>query len=170
MKIMVTGGAGFIGANFIYYELREHPEDRIICYDALTYAGNIATLNSAREYSQFSFVQIALLFIPFLNRSIRMLLSILQQSHMWIALSRHRRSSFKRTLLGRVYCLMHAANMELNAIIRYRRMRFMVTYHWIVRIFSLQRRRRCIPLVRILPPRHLPISLCRHMHVPMECL
>ena len=57
MKIMVTGGAGFIGANFIYYELREHPEDRIICYDALTYAGNIATLNSAREYSQFSFVR-----------------------------------------------------------------------------------------------------------------
>jgi dTDP-glucose 4,6-dehydratase len=57
MKIMVTGGAGFIGANFIYYELRKHSEDQIICYDALTYAGNIATLNAAREHSQFSFVR-----------------------------------------------------------------------------------------------------------------
>ena len=46
MKIIVTGGAGFIGANFIYYELREHPEDRIVCYDALTYAGNLATLDA----------------------------------------------------------------------------------------------------------------------------
>ena len=57
MKIIVTGGAGFIGANFVYYELREHPEDTIICYDALTYAGNVATLDAAREYPQFSFVR-----------------------------------------------------------------------------------------------------------------
>jgi len=58
MKIIVTGGAGFIGANFIYYELRTHPEDQIICYDALTYAGNLATLDAAKEYySQFSFVR-----------------------------------------------------------------------------------------------------------------
>ena len=57
MKIIVTGGAGFIGANFVYYELREHPEDAIVCYDALTYAGNLATLDAAREYPQFSFVR-----------------------------------------------------------------------------------------------------------------
>ena len=57
MKIIVTGGAGFIGANFVYYELREHSEDAIVCYDALTYAGNLATLDAAREYPQFSFVR-----------------------------------------------------------------------------------------------------------------
>lgn len=57
MKIIVTGGAGFIGANFIYHELREHPEDRIVCYDALTYAGNLATLDAARKHPQFSFVR-----------------------------------------------------------------------------------------------------------------
>ena len=57
MKIIVTGGAGFIGANFVYYELREHPEDQIICYDALTYAGNLATLDAAQENPQFSFVR-----------------------------------------------------------------------------------------------------------------
>ena len=57
MNIIVTGGAGFIGANFVYYELREHPEDRIICYDVLTYAGNLATLDAARAHPQFSFVR-----------------------------------------------------------------------------------------------------------------
>ena len=39
MKILVTGGAGFIGGNFVHYMLREHPEDEILCVDALTYAG-----------------------------------------------------------------------------------------------------------------------------------
>ena len=57
MKIIVTGGAGVIGANFVYYELREHPEDRIVCYDALTYAGNLATLDAAQKNPQFSFVR-----------------------------------------------------------------------------------------------------------------
>ena len=36
MNIVVTGGAGFIGGNFVYYELEKHPEDKIICFDALT--------------------------------------------------------------------------------------------------------------------------------------
>jgi len=44
MKIIVTGGAGFIGGNFIYYMVNKHPEDQIICVDALTYAGNLSTL------------------------------------------------------------------------------------------------------------------------------
>ena len=57
MKIIVTGGVGFIGANFVYYELREHPEDAIVCYDALTYAGNLATLDAAKENPKFAFVR-----------------------------------------------------------------------------------------------------------------
>ncbi|EKU70439.1 dTDP-glucose 4,6-dehydratase [Selenomonas sp. F0473] len=56
MNVIVTGGAGFIGANFVYYELRTHPEDRIVCYDALTYAGNLATLDEARKAPNFLFV------------------------------------------------------------------------------------------------------------------
>ena len=46
-KILVTGGAGFIGSNFIYYQLSHHPEDFLICMDSLTYAGNISTLKAA---------------------------------------------------------------------------------------------------------------------------
>ncbi len=57
MKIIVTGGAGFIGSNFVYYLLREHPEDRVVCYDALTYAGDLETLSEAMKDERFSFVR-----------------------------------------------------------------------------------------------------------------
>ena len=56
MKIVVTGGAGFIGSNFVYYELKNHPEDTIICYDALTYAGNLETLDEAQKNDKFKFI------------------------------------------------------------------------------------------------------------------
>ena len=57
MNIVVTGGAGFIGGNFVYYELEKHPEDKIICFDALTYAGNMETLDEAMKNPQFVFVK-----------------------------------------------------------------------------------------------------------------
>jgi len=55
MKIIVTGGAGFIGGNFIHYMLKEHPAYEIICLDALTYAGNLETLESVIENPKFKF-------------------------------------------------------------------------------------------------------------------
>lgn len=57
MTILVTGGAGFIGANFIYYEQEKHPEDRIVCLDKLTYAGNLSTLEAAMKHPNFRFVR-----------------------------------------------------------------------------------------------------------------
>ena len=57
MTIIVTGGAGFIGSNFIYYLRREHPEDRIVCVDKLTYAGNLSTLRGVMGASDFRFVK-----------------------------------------------------------------------------------------------------------------
>ena len=57
MTVIVTGGAGFIGSNFIYYMLKEHPEYRIICLDKLTYAGNLSTLAPIMEKSNFRFVK-----------------------------------------------------------------------------------------------------------------
>lgn len=57
MKIIVTGGAGFIGSNFVYYELDNYPEDEIICLDKLTYAGNLETLEVAMKNPKFKFVK-----------------------------------------------------------------------------------------------------------------
>ena len=57
MTIIVTGGAGFIGSNFVYYQLKHHPEDKIICLDKLTYAGNLETLADAQDNPNFQFVR-----------------------------------------------------------------------------------------------------------------
>ena len=57
MTIIVTGGAGFIGSNFIFYELDRHPEDRILCIDKLTYAGNLSTLAPVMDRANFRFVK-----------------------------------------------------------------------------------------------------------------
>ena len=57
MTIIVTGGAGFIGPNFIFYQLEHHPEDRIVCLDKLTYAGNLSTLASVMDRPNFRFVK-----------------------------------------------------------------------------------------------------------------
>ena len=55
MRILITGGAGFIGSNFVYYLLDKHPEDMVICVDCLTYAGNMSTLSTAMKDPRFSF-------------------------------------------------------------------------------------------------------------------
>ena len=57
MKIIVTGGAGFIGGNFVHYMLKEHPEYQIICLDKLTYAGNMETLEPVMDNPNFTFVK-----------------------------------------------------------------------------------------------------------------
>ena len=57
MILIVTGGAGFIGSNFIFHMLKTHPEDRIICLDKLTYAGNLSTLAPIMDKPNFRFVK-----------------------------------------------------------------------------------------------------------------
>ena len=55
-KLLVTGGAGFIGANFVHYWMAEHPQDTVVVLDALTYAGNKANLDPVADKANFYFV------------------------------------------------------------------------------------------------------------------
>ena len=58
MTIIVTGGAGFIGSNFVYYMLEKYSDYKIVCVDCLTYAGNLSTLEKALENPNFKFYKI----------------------------------------------------------------------------------------------------------------
>ncbi len=57
MTVIVTGGAGFIGSNYIFYLMEKYPGDRVICLDKLTYAGNLSTLKSVLDRPNFRFVR-----------------------------------------------------------------------------------------------------------------
>ena len=57
MTVIVTGGAGFIGSNFIFHMLEKYPDYRIVCLDKLTYAGNLSTLESVLNNPKFRFVK-----------------------------------------------------------------------------------------------------------------
>ena len=57
MNIIVTGGAGFIGSNFVFHMLKKYPDYRIICLDKLTYAGNLSTLAPVMDNPNFRFVK-----------------------------------------------------------------------------------------------------------------
>lgn len=56
MKYLVTGGAGFIGSNFLHYMVKKYPKDYFVCLDLLTYAGNYDNLKSLESYNNFRFV------------------------------------------------------------------------------------------------------------------
>src|SRR5487761_488895 len=56
-RLLITGGAGFIGTNFVHYWVKRHPQDRIVVLDALTYAGNLANLDPVKDHPTFRFVQ-----------------------------------------------------------------------------------------------------------------
>ena len=57
MKMLITGGAGFIGSNFIFHMRKAHPDYELLCIDKLTYAGNLATLNSVMGDPKFKFIR-----------------------------------------------------------------------------------------------------------------
>ncbi len=58
MKVLITGGAGFIGSNFVHHILAEHPDSSVLVADKLTYAGNLRNLNGAAENPRFQFVRL----------------------------------------------------------------------------------------------------------------
>jgi dTDP-glucose 4,6-dehydratase len=69
--LLVTGGAGFIGANFVHYWLRERLGDRVVVLDALTYAGNLANLQPASQHPRYRFVRGNILDRPLVEKLLR---------------------------------------------------------------------------------------------------
>lgn len=57
MKILITGAAGFIGSNFVFYMMEKHPDYEIVALDSLTYAGNLETLEPVMDKANFTFVK-----------------------------------------------------------------------------------------------------------------
>ena len=57
MKFLVTGGAGFIGSNYLHYVVNKYPEDNFVCLDALTYAGNYNNIKDLESNRNFKFVK-----------------------------------------------------------------------------------------------------------------
>jgi len=70
-RLLITGGAGFIGANFVQYWLAAYPTDRVVVLDALTYAGNLANLRSVEQHPQYRFVRGDIRDTPLVERLLR---------------------------------------------------------------------------------------------------
>jgi dTDP-glucose 4,6-dehydratase len=58
VKLLVTGGAGFIGSNFVIYMLKKYPDYQIVNVDSLTYAGNLENLRQVQEHPNYRFVKV----------------------------------------------------------------------------------------------------------------
>ncbi len=86
MKILITGGAGFIGTNFIYYMLKNHPDYEYVCIDSLTYAGNLKNLSGALKRKNFKFVKASIsdrkaVFDLFENENFDIVVNFAAESH-----------------------------------------------------------------------------------------
>ena len=113
MTLLVTGGAGFIGSNFVHYWLQNYAEPLVVL-DKLTYAGNIHSLDDVAGDERFTFVHGDILdsdLFPLCWRVMRRArLSILRQNRMWTALLIRRKILFRPILSGRSACLTRRGN------------------------------------------------------------
>ena len=150
MKIIVTGGAGFIGGNFIHHMVNKYPEYQIVNLDLLTYAGNLETLKPVENKPNYKFVKgdIAdrkFVFDLFEKEKPDIVVNFAAESH--VDRSVVDPESFVRT------------PTESSVTTRFPPMRFTETFRLTARISSSQRRHRSTHPARILPPRQVQTSL-----------
>ena len=144
MNIFVTGGAGFIGSNFVFHMLETYPDYRIVCLDKLTYAGNLSTLEPVMNNPNFRFVKIDIcdrnsIYKLFEEEKPDIVVNFAAESH--VDRSIENPEIFLQTNILGTQVLMDACkNMEFSVIIRCQLMKSMAIYHLTDLTFSLQRR------------------------------
>ena len=170
MKILVTGGAGFIGSNFLYLILEEHPDWKVICVDALTYAANIHTLNDAMKNPNFVFYKEDIrnregIYAIFEKEQPDVVVNFAAESH--VDRSIKNPAIFLETNIIGTSVLMDACRKY--GIERFHQVGtdgFTEIFHWIVLTCFFMRILRFIPVVRIVHRKHLLIFWFRRIIAP----
>ena len=174
MNIIVTGGAGFIGSNFVFHMLNKYPDYRIICLDKLTYAGNLSTLEPVMDNPNFRFVKADICDREAVNKLFEeehpdMVVNFAAESH--VDRSIENPGIFLETNIMGTQTLMDACRKYgIRDIIRYLQTKYTEIFRWIARISSLQRRHRFIQVLHTAAQRQEQTFLFWHTTVPTDCL
>ena len=167
MKIIVTGGAGFIGSNFVHHMVNKYPDYQIINLDLLTYAGNLENLKPVEDKPNYKFVKgdIAdrkFIFDLFETEKPDVIVNFAAESHVDRSITDP--ESFVRTNVMGTTTLLDAC-----VTIRCPRMRCTETFLWTGRTCSLPRKRPFTHQARILPPKPAPTCSCSPITGPTDC-
>ena len=174
MTIIVTGGAGFIGGNFIHYMLREHPGYRIVCLDSLTYAGNLATLDPVKDHPDFRFCQVDItergdVYKIFMEEKPDIVVNFAAESH--VDRSIEEPTVFLQTnILGTATMMDACRRYGIKRYHQVSTMRCTAIFPWIVPTCSSRRRRLYTPPAPTPHPRPPQICCAWRMRVPTGSL
>lgn len=174
MTIIVTGGAGFIGSNFIFHMLDKYPDYRIVCLDKLTYAGNLSTLAPVMDHPKFRFVKADIcdreaVYQLFEEEQPDIIVNFAAESH--VDRSIENPGIFLETNIMGTAVLMDACRKY--GITRYHQVSTDEVYGDLPLDrpdLSLQKRLRSTPVLPTAVPKHRQIFWCWHITEPMDCL
>lgn len=131
MKLLVTGGAGFIGSNFVLYMLQQHPDYEIVNVDALTYAGNLENLKAIENNPNYTFVKADITDVTamdeLISQGVDVVVNFAAESHVDRSILEPE-VFVKTNVLGTQVLLDAAKNTVSLSLFKYLRMRYMD--HW----------------------------------------